>query len=86
MSTPWRARTSYNPVVQYLVQDTTYTFQDQVGSFKHCTIGEHVSVLYNPSDLNDATIDRGRGKWRAPLVPFAIAAFLWVALYTKRQH
>jgi hypothetical protein len=74
------------PVVQLNAQNSTFTFQDQLGSFNHHDIGSDVLVLYDPLDPINATIDRGRGNWRAPGLLLIGSIFLFLISFNSRKH
>lgn len=69
----------YSPVIEFTVNGQNYSFEgDNASSPPAYDVGEEVSVLYHPNDLENAQINKWSERWLMPVI--LIPAMLFGAL------
>jgi hypothetical protein len=59
----------YSPVIEFDANGQTYTFESDNASYPpEYEVGEEVRVLYNPSNPNNAQINKASERWLMPVL------------------
>ncbi|MFO0895907.1 MAG: DUF3592 domain-containing protein [Pirellulales bacterium] len=77
---------TYYPTVEFRIDDgRSIRFEDRVATNPHPQLGDAVSVLYRPSEPQDARIDSLVRRWLIPtaLIPFGSLA-MWLGVWILR--
>jgi hypothetical protein len=69
----------YSPVIEFTVNDQTYSFEGDNASYPPAyDVGEEVNVIYHPGDPNTAQINKWTERWLLPII--LIPAMIFTAL------
>src|SRR5258708_4027393 len=70
--------TTFFPVVEFPVRETSFRFTDWRGSNSTGSFSKNVTVLYDPANPTIAMIDKDKANWFPWSIPLGIGLFLFV--------